>query len=63
MARVADEVPALTVFPSTKHQQTRQAALLVAHLDPGQLPDPAADVRRLSAGPQDEPDESQQPIP
>ncbi len=41
MARVADEVPGLTVTPTAS--QTRQAALLVAHLQAGKLPDPEAD--------------------
>jgi hypothetical protein len=40
-ARIADEVPGLTVTPDTR--QFRQAALLVAHLDPGKLPDPEPD--------------------
>ena len=38
VARVVDEVPGLTVTPEAG--QRRQAALLVAHLDAGQLPDP-----------------------
>ena len=40
VARVDDDVPGLTVTPEAG--QRRQAALLVAHLDAGRLPDPAA---------------------
>ncbi len=43
VARVVDEVPGLTVTPESRIQQTRQAALLVAHLDFGELRPPLAD--------------------
>jgi hypothetical protein len=46
VARIADDVPGLMVIPAA--QQSRQAAILVAHLDPGKLPEPAADVRSRS---------------
>ncbi len=46
VARVADEVPGLTVSPAA--QQFRQAALLVAHLDPGKLDAPLPDVKNGS---------------
>jgi len=57
LARIVDEVPALTVTPESRHQQKRQAALLVAHLDAGQLPPPAADEEPSSsdAEPQGQP--------
>ena len=48
VARIADEVPGLTVTPETR--QFRQAALLVAHLDPGKLPDPERDDDRRPKG-------------
>ena len=41
LARVTDKVPGLTVTPAA--EQVRQAALLVAHLDPGQLRAPERD--------------------
>ena len=43
VARVADDVPGLTVTPVA--QQTRQAALLVAHLDAGPLQEPERDTK------------------
>ncbi|MGA2256166.1 MAG: hypothetical protein ABSG53_16075, partial [Thermoguttaceae bacterium] len=48
-ARIVDEVPGLTVTPEAR--QTRQAALLVAHLDAGRLPEPERDVRRKDSSP------------
>jgi hypothetical protein len=43
LARVVDDVPGLTITPEAG--QRRQAALLVAHLDPGALPPPEADTK------------------
>jgi hypothetical protein len=48
VAKVADEVPGFTVTPDTR--QVRQAALLVAHLDPGKLPEPERDVDQRPKG-------------
>jgi hypothetical protein len=44
VSRIADEVPGLTITPEAR--QFRQAALLVAHLDPGKLPHPEPDNDR-----------------
>jgi hypothetical protein len=49
LARVADNVPGLTVTPEAS--QTREVALLVAHLDPGELPTPSADARSADTSP------------
>jgi hypothetical protein len=48
VARVADNVnnPGLTIVPDVPQKQFRQAALLVAHLDPGKPPDPERDDDR-----------------
>ncbi len=43
VARVVDDVPGLTITPEAG--QRRQAALLVAHLDAGPLPDPERDTK------------------
>jgi hypothetical protein len=43
VAKIADEVPGLTITPDAR--QSRQAALLVAHLHAGRLPDPERDVK------------------
>jgi len=43
VAQVADDVLGLTVTPVAR--QARQAALLVAHLDAGQLPEPYSDKK------------------
>ena len=51
LARIVDEVPGLTVTPVAG--QTRQAAILVAHLDAGRLPDPARDRKPRSSDPAD----------
>ena len=47
VARVADDVPGLTVTPVA--QQTRQAAILVAHLAAGRLSDPERDTKLTTA--------------
>ena len=47
VARIADDVPGLSVAPAAR--QARQAVLLVAHLDPGRLPEPQADKKYASA--------------
>ncbi len=49
VARIDGNIAGLTVSPATP--QTRQAALLVAHLDPGRLPDPEADTNVANASP------------
>ena len=51
VARIADEVPGLTVTPETR--QFRQAALLIAHLDSGKLPAPEPDDDRRPKGRRD----------
>lgn len=51
VARVADDIPGLTVLPAA--QQTRQAALLVAHLDAGQLPEPVRDQKHRATEPRE----------
>jgi hypothetical protein len=48
VGRIADEVSGLTVTPHIL--QYRQAALLVAHLDPGKLPDPRPDDDKRQKG-------------
>jgi hypothetical protein len=52
LARVVGDVPGLTVTPVA--QQTRQAGLLVAHLDAGRLPPPRADQKEEASKPQDQ---------
>ncbi len=49
LARIVNEVPGLAVSPG-RGGQTRQAAILVAHLTSGRLPDPKAD-KNLAAAP------------
>jgi hypothetical protein len=64
IARIVDEVPGLTVTPETR--QFRQAAILIAHLDPGKLPEPERDERSLSMSPSNTaplPDAPQSEIP
>ena len=68
VAGIADEVPGLTITPETR--QFRQAALLVAHLDPGKLPAPEPDDDRRPKGgaistplPDESPEETPDPKP
>ncbi len=61
VARVADDVPGLTVIPDAR--QTRQAALLVAHLDAGRLPDPERDVKPSNSSFQGANPETEDPSP
>jgi hypothetical protein len=49
LARIMDEVPGLTITPSKS--QTRQAALLVAHLDAGRIAAPEADTKVAVSNP------------
>jgi len=49
LARIVDEVPGLTVIPESRTQQKRQAALLVAHLAPGRLPNPEKDGKLIGS--------------
>jgi hypothetical protein len=49
VAQVVDEVPGLTVTPASS--QSRQAAILVVHLDTGTLPPPKADSKLTAVGP------------
>ncbi len=51
LARVADGNPGLTITPDAR--QSRQAALLVAHLDAGKLDDPLPDEKSKGYSPSD----------
>ena len=59
VGRIDGNVSGLTITPAAA--QTRQVALLVAHLDAGRLPKPEADLKPATPGPQGSGSETDNP--